>query len=417
MIGIIGFVIFGLGLLAVGLQRLYSAVPLRELKRVAATGDYAAKRLYMVAAYGESARLLLWVIAAAGLAGGTVLLDAGLPRVLALVLLVSGLLAAMVWMPSIGLSRPTCQLAVWMAPGLAWVLAELRPALQGAATVLNRHRRLVPHSRLYEKSDLQALFERQQNQHDNRIAPQDLERAKRALMLSDRRATDVLLPRKDVRLVNAHESIGPILMGELHKAGQGCLPVIDEQSQELVGTIAVQDAVAHARQGSSTVADIMHAEICFVHEDYSLLQTLEALLRTRQPLAVVVNSFEEFVGVVDLQKLVADIVAAEDTDDNKVNDLDRTAVARFAPKADQTATQLAEPDADLPVSEFAEPGVEPSVKAQAPANLPAEVSDTETPPAANNISVSPATGLSAQEQQATGSIEPVASTQALEVVE
>src|ERR1700755_1965016 len=62
-----------LGLTALALQRFYSSVPAKELKRLAAHGDHLAVALYRPVAYGRSMRLLLWTLYGLGLTTGFVL--------------------------------------------------------------------------------------------------------------------------------------------------------------------------------------------------------------------------------------------------------------------------------------------------------------------------------------------------------
>lgn len=415
MVAIIGLIFLAFGLLVIGLQRLYSAVPLRELKRVAATRDHAASRLHMVAVYGENARLFLWTIAAASLAGGFVLLARAVPWPLAFVAVAGTLLLGLVWLPSIKLSKATCQFAVWLAPSLAWMLAHLQPVLQLLARLFKRFHQLEQHSRLYEKDDLQALLDQQQSQFDNRVPAAELERLKSTLHATDRHAAEIVVPRKNVRMVGAHESLGPVLIGELHKSGQAIVPVIDEKSQELVGILAMHDAVAHAKQ-SGHVLDVMRGELCFVHEDYDLFQTLEALLKTRQQLAVVVNGFGEFVGVIDLAALIGEITGTKASDDNAVNNLDRAAVAQFKPQAAKALeAQLEQSAGQTPAAadEVASPVPE---NASAPtltelADVPAQLAE---PLAEAQAELAAETNLSAE---ALPGVAETISPESLEVVE
>jgi CBS domain containing-hemolysin-like protein len=194
---------------------------------------------------------------------------------------------------------------MWFAPSLAWVLQRADKPLHMLAVALNRYRRREAHSRLYEKADVQDLLEQQKMQPDNRVAEDELERAGRALNFSDKCAADIVVPRKKFRAVEAHESLGPVLLDELHASKQRMFVVFDGRFDHVVGVLALSDALK-AKQGGE-VAGAMRPSITYVHESFTLPEVLAALTATGQQLAVVVNAFEEVVGVITLDGLVHEL--------------------------------------------------------------------------------------------------------------
>jgi CBS domain containing-hemolysin-like protein len=96
-----------------------------------------------------------------------------------------------------------------------------------------------------------------------------------------------------------------------------------------VGTLFLRDAVA-AKEGGQVRA-LMHSRLCFVHEDFSLRQVLQAFTRTGQFMVVVINSFAEPVGVITLGHLLAQLVGETAADDFDAFE-DRAAVANWQPQ-------------------------------------------------------------------------------------
>ena len=70
ILALLGALLILLGLVALALQRFYSSVPAKELKRLASRGDHLAAALYSPVAYGASMRLLLWSVFCLGLTSG-----------------------------------------------------------------------------------------------------------------------------------------------------------------------------------------------------------------------------------------------------------------------------------------------------------------------------------------------------------
>jgi len=337
-----------LGLFALALQRFYSSVPVKELKRLAARGDALAEALYRPVAYGPSMRLLLWVVFGLSTAGGILLLR-NLPGVVAYGLAAFTLAAAIV-VQSLRLTVRSARFAVQTAPVVNWIMTYLHAPFDLLVNLMGRFRKHAVHSGLYEKEDLIALLHQQLEQPDNRIAKHDLELVARAAQFDDLQAADVVIPMSRVKLVHLNDHIGPVLLGELHNSGQNSFLVYDESPEHVVGTLFLRDAVA-AKEGGR-VAELMHPRLCFVHEDFSLRQVLQAFAKTGQFIVVVINAFEEPVGVITLQHLLEQLIGEHNNDDFDAFE-DRGAVAAFRP-------QLAEEV--IPTDELPQESEEPSTE-------------------------------------------------------
>ncbi len=341
---ILGILFITLGLVALVLQRFYSSVPAKELKRLAVRGDKLAEALYRPVAYGTSMRLLLWLVFCLGLSGGFLLSIYALPSTLAFIV-VSISVAAVVLLQSLRLTLRSAHFAIKVAPVLNWLLVYLHTPFDLAARLMNGFRGHTAHSGLYEKEDLLDLLEQQKIQPDNRMSEHDLELVQRAAHFGDRQAADIVLPMSRVKLVRLDDHIGPVLMGELHASGQDSFLVYDETPDRVVGTLFLRDAVA-AKEGGR-VRDLMHPRLCFVHEDFTLRQVLQAFARTGQFMVVVVNAFEEPIGVITLSHLLSQLIG-----EHKVEDFDafenRSAVAAYKPKQPEPEPKEVTEEASLP---------------------------------------------------------------------
>lgn len=96
---------------------------------------------------------------------------------------------------------------------------------------------------------------------------------------------------------------------------------------------------AAAKEGGR-VAELMRRDLCYVHEDFSLQQVAEALTQTKQYVAVVVNSFDEFVGAITLERLMQEAFGAQPAAAGMQYE-DRAAVAAFQPPQSADATDSA----------------------------------------------------------------------------
>jgi CBS domain containing-hemolysin-like protein len=324
----IGILPLTIGLAAITLQRLYSSVPTHELRRLAHKGDTLAAALYRVAAYGASLRLLLWIVASVGVATGLTFILPALSFLLCITVLVIVLLLALVILPSISLTQRSAQAAAQCVPVVQWLLMHLHTLLDRAGAMISRFRELPVHNRLYEKEDLINLIERQRKQADNRIADEDLDLMVRALTFKNTSAADVAQPRKKAHLVNASDSIGPILLDQLHKQHQASFLVYKDAQSDIIGTLTMNDAIT-AKHGGK-VADLIRNDLIYVHEDFSARQVLTAFYKTGHQIAAVINNAEELVGVITAHHLLA-VLLGDIQDDEGVYS-DRAHVAAYQPQ-------------------------------------------------------------------------------------
>jgi CBS domain containing-hemolysin-like protein len=293
-------------LMFLSLLKTYQHIPAKEVKRMARSGDQTANILYKPIAYGASLPMVLWVFISLAIALSILLFASSLPFWLALVAAAVVVWGGFAWLPSGDLSNIGVWLARKVASPLAWLLERLHPVLSRLAVFVRTHRHVFVHTGLYEKSDLAELLQAQKDQPDNRIAPGEIELLTHALSFGDKLVSDVLIPKRVVDEVSADETIGPILTDELHKSGHSRFPVYDGKKDNIVGILYLRDLIMNKKTG--TVRSVMKTHLSYVHEDFTLYQTLEAFIKTKQHLFMVVNGFEEFVGIITIEDVIEQMV-------------------------------------------------------------------------------------------------------------
>ena len=295
-------------LLAVGavvIRKTYYYIPLRELKRRAEHHDPLASKLYPTVSYTNSLRGLLLGFIIITSAGGVVLLSKEAPAWLALIAVALLLWAVYSWIPA---SRTT-QFGVWLTtltnPIILWTVGHMHRMLDRPTQAAERRLEFHQHTGLYERDDLVHLIENQQQQHDSRFTDEELEIAKRALRFGDHTVNDVLTPKKSVKTVLADDTVGPVLIDELHKNGQNYVLVRESKKGDFVGTLNYKLLGLHS---SGKVKDYCNPAIYYLHEDDSLNQALHTFFITNRPVFVVVDNAEEYVGIVTIDSILRQLL-------------------------------------------------------------------------------------------------------------
>jgi len=302
-----------LALITIALHRTYNFLPIKELKRQARTGDPLAKALYRAAAYGASLGLLLWLIVGGSLLISFALLEQIAPPLLAFVVEAVAIGVGLAWIPTATLTRMGAQLALWATPVITRLLEVSYPLLNKVTKFVHEHRHLSFHTGLYEADDLLHLLERQKAQPDSRISHEELELLIHALTFANKAVQECMVPRREVRSISADDSISPVVIRELHESGHSRFPVFEGKGDHFVGTLYLRDLINLKANGK--VKEAMDHSVYYVHEEYPLEQVLHAFLKTKHHLFIVVNQFEEYVGIITIEDLLEQIIGYKIVDE------------------------------------------------------------------------------------------------------
>ena len=316
---ILAVLLLGVALLAMALQKTYSSLTSKELKRRAREKDPLAAVLYRAVAYGATLQFLLWIVTIVTAAASFVLLSKVSPPILAFLTVVIALGYGFVWMPAHKATAVGLRIAVWLTPVVVRVLDRAHPLFDRIVIFIQRHRPLTVHTGLYDRDDILELIEVQKQQPDSRISSDTLDLLAHALTFGDKIVHECMVPRRMVQAIAADTPISPAMISELHASGLSRFPVYkdegdaDNDAFDIVGTLYLRDLITLKHTGK--VADIMQDKVFYVHEDHPLEQVLDAFLKTHHHMFIVVNSFEEFVGIITIEDILEEILGCKIVDE------------------------------------------------------------------------------------------------------
>lgn len=317
-----------LAILGVVVRKTYYYLPVHELKRRAESGDRQAAQLYRAVAYGGSLRLLLWLYIGLTTAASLIILARILPFWVGLLVAGPVFWAAFSWLPSSPTTGPGRLLTGLVTPAVVWILNYTGQPLGRSAAAVSQRTSTRRHTGLFEREDLVKLIEDQQNQPDNRISRDELEVAKRALGFDDHRVGDIAISRHQVKTVLAGDTVGPVLIDEIHKSGQDSVLVREDADGPVIGSLAFNKLDLHS---SGQIRDLMDSKVYYLHEEDSLAEALHAFFTTGHPVFVVVNNFEEFTGIITVESILRQLVGQ-----TKGSDFDQyTSLKAVAARHDQ----------------------------------------------------------------------------------
>ena len=242
-------------------------------------------------------------------------------------LLAMELLSSQQW-----LARMAGQLSVKYQPQFLKAAHTLRPVLQLLAD--SRALGGAAEPTFYSKDELAAEVER-----DTQVLDRDEKLLiRQALRYHDMLVRDVMIPRSVLTTVGEDDTVGPLLLDRLHKSGHSRFPVAKDDLDHVVGVLYMHELVPLDPKARK-VSDVMSRKVFYVHQDKTLDHVLQAFLRTKHHLFMVVNEFEEVMGVVSIEDVLETIIGRKIVDEfDQYEDL--RAVARLAADERRKARQL-----------------------------------------------------------------------------
>lgn len=301
---LLALVFLALALAGVVVRKTYYSIPVKELKRRAARRDEVAEQLYRAVSYGSSARTLLWLYIGFTSAVSVVLLARELPVWVSLLIVGPILYIVFSFVPASRVTSLGQRLSMYATPIITWILNYGHPMLSRGAEVVEK-RYTEAHTKLFEREDLLELIAQQQRQVDSRFTTEELEIAKRALQFDEHKVADVMTLKTEVKAAIASDTLGPILIDELHKSEQDFVLVRESAKGKFVGHLPIKQL---GIKTTGKVSDVMQQPVYYLHEDDTLSEALHAFFVTNHPLFLVVNSFEEFVGIVTVESILKQLL-------------------------------------------------------------------------------------------------------------
>ena len=345
-------------LFAVLALKAYATLPAKELKRRAEAGDPTAAQLWRAVSYGPSTRVFLWLVIALASAASFELLARVAPPLLGFIAVTLLLAALFAWLPRTELRSVEARLAVLVTPLVAGLVGTLDPVLLRLYRVTHRRTDGHVHTGVYIRNDLVELIEQQKNQPDNQLSIEELNIASNALQFGQKKVRSVFVPRKKVRTIDANSEISPVLLDELHKTLHSRFPVFDGEPDNFVGTLFLADLtnVGSGKGVRGKVRSHIVPGVAFVHEKDTLADVLHAFYLTKKQVLIVVNKFEEYLGIVTVDDLLKALLGS--TLDYDFDQYDsRSAVAskhNKKPKViDEHIDETLEPPLEAPVQQEA----------------------------------------------------------------
>ena len=285
-----------------------------ELKRKADLGDINAQKVYAIRRRGN---LLLVTLLT-----GNVAVISALTLVLNSVFhgIVAGLLTTVLItifgeiIPQAILARYALRLGAQLASIVRVVMIILYPICAPVAYVLDR----VLGDELptvYTKSELSRLVEDHRHYAGSGIDKDEARIVRGALSFGDRTISQIMTPRSVAKMVSADLPLDAAAIRRLKLTGFSRIPVYRSDTPNDIGGILYIKDLIGITPGKKTAGQLARPRVLFVNLTDNLDETLNAFLKTRNHLFIVIDEFAEIQGIVTIEDVLEEIIDREIADE------------------------------------------------------------------------------------------------------
>lgn len=279
------------------------SLSLSHLRYWARKGDQVSKKLYPLKARGSAVYLTIELFRALFISATLVTMTSLLGGLIgwlfgSIILFLVFVVLSELYLKPVGtwLLAYSSQFLLSLAYGLKFIMLPLGRVfdrfIEDTPTVITR-------------SELAQIINSVQVS-DTDLSTEELRIVRHSLSFGDKTVHDVMTPRSVIKTVVVSDVISPILLDDLHKTGHSRFPVFDEAKESVVGILYIKDLLDIRKH--TLVSDIMHNPVNYVNEERELDHVLQAFIRTKQHLFVVVNAFAEITGLITIEDIVEQVL-------------------------------------------------------------------------------------------------------------
>jgi putative hemolysin len=133
------------------------------------------------------------------------------------------------------------------------------------------------------------------------------------LLIGNVQAIDIMTPMGKVLAVPSEEILGPIVLSELHRSRHSHFPVYENDLDNIVGTIAITGL--SSPKISIRADEAMNSTVYYIHEEQTLPEVLQVMIKTNQDLFIVINSLGAYLGIITAREVLKCLVGKVITDE------------------------------------------------------------------------------------------------------
>jgi metal transporter CNNM len=285
-----------------------------ELKRKADLGDTNAAKVYALRARGNLLLVTLLVGNVAVISALSIVFNSAYHGVLAGILTTVLITIFGEILPQAILARYALRIGAQLATVVRVIMIIGYPVCAPIAYVLDKALGdELP--TVYTKTELTRIIEDHRNAVGSNIDGDEVRIARGALSFGDRTIRQIMTPRSVAKMVSAELKLDGTTVRSLKTTGFSRIPVYrSEEPDNITGILYVKDLIG-LDTSRKTAGQLARPKVYFVNLDDNLDETLNAFLKTRSHLFVVIDENALMQGIVTIEDVLEEIIDREIADE------------------------------------------------------------------------------------------------------
>jgi metal transporter CNNM len=310
----ISLVLIALAALFSGLNLGLMSLDTFELKRKADLGDLDARKVYSVRSRGNLLLVTLLTGNVAVISVLSIVLDSVYHGVIAALLTTILITIFGEILPQAIIARYALTIGARFTGVVNILMIIFYPICKPIAWTLDK---LLGDElpEVYSKPELTRIIEEHRFHASSEIDQDEVRIARGALSFGDRKIKEVMTPRSVATMISSDQKLDKVTVAKLKKTGFSRIPVYrDEGLNDIGGILFLKDLVG-VNTERKTAADLARPKVYFVNIDDNLDETLNAFLKTRNHLFVVIDEFSAVHGIITIEDVLEEIIDREIADE------------------------------------------------------------------------------------------------------
>jgi CBS domain containing-hemolysin-like protein len=292
-------------------SKSYFSIPVYELKRRSRSNDKLSKTLYSVASYQNSYKLLNNLLILILSSATYLLIIRHHKYYWAFIFVFIYTFVIFFWLPRRKSGKISNYFATLLAKPLKFVLHYTDPISIKLFKASKTYQRYT-HTGIFEEADIYHLIEQQKTQNDSRLKGYQLDVIKSVLDFNKLLVLDLMTPKRKVKSISADDSLGPIVLTELHDSGHHYFPVHQDKESNIVGTLNAE-LIAEGRD--TKISKLMDPKVIYVNEEQEVGEVLQMMTTTGRHLFIVLNDNGDYSGIITSRDILKALMGESIIDD------------------------------------------------------------------------------------------------------
>ena len=311
---IIVILLTGLSALCSGLNIALMSLDLDDLRRKSKLGNNKAKKVYKLRKNTHLTLAAILLTNVAAVSATSLVLESVLYGVLAGIITTLIMVTFGEILPQAIFGRKALTYLAFFAPIVRLMIFITYPVSKSLQLLLDRLFKRQP-SRLHSRHELGIIISEHMGHDDSELEEDEVEIIRGALQLSEKHASDIIMPIRNVYWLPPSAELTPELVSEIKNVGRSRIPIFNKNLTRCYGILLMKDLINIDFSVKPTrIGDLALHPVQLVGSKTALDTLLRKFVSTSTHLIPIVRD-DKIIGIATIEDLIEEIVGLEIEDE------------------------------------------------------------------------------------------------------